>query len=361
MKTRALHIIDSFDLGGAQTSLLGFLRTADHNRYDFEVASMHGRGVFWDDFISLGIPVHSLSPRKWLPLYIPRLIALIRARRFDIVHCHLFGANWIAKPIAALCGVPVRINHDECNDALRRESRTALAMDTFTNRWSTHICAVSHSVRDFLLEHEGITPERISIVYNAIDLDRFTPPADRSAGKRFVVLGIGRLHPQKNFALFLETAQRLLALHPEVQFRLAGTGPEEAMLRARASELGLGGCVQFLGHVRETRMLYAEADALLLTSRYEGTPLTMLEAMATRLPIVATNIDGVAEILVDGQDALLASPGPDPLAAALDRLIREPATAQRIAAAAYEKVCARFSAKAMAAEVEAVYDRCLHR
>lgn len=359
--TRVLHIIDSFDLGGGQTALLNLLRALDRERFDLEVACMHGRGVFWDDFASLGIPVHSLSPRKWLPLYVPRLVGLIRARHFDIVHCHLFGANWIAKPVAALCRVPVRINHDQCNDAVRHESRFALWMDTFTNRWSSHICAVSRSTRDFLLEHERIPNDRVSIVYNAIDLDHFTPPVDRSSRDRFVVLGIGRLHPQKNFARFLETAQRLIELHPHVEFRLAGTGPEDAMLRAKTRELGIEDRVRFLGHVRDTRALYSDADALLITSRYEGTPLTMLEAMAMRLPIVSTDIDGVGEILVNGEDALLAPPEADSLAAALDRLIREPATAHRLAAAAREKVCARFSAKAMAADVEAIYERCLPR
>ncbi|MEO8354029.1 MAG: glycosyltransferase, partial [Chthoniobacteraceae bacterium] len=321
MTARVLHIIDSFDLGGGQTALLNLLRALDRQRFDLEVACMHGRGVFWEDFTVLGIPVHSLSPRKWLPFYVPRLIALIRTRRFDIVHCHLFGANWIAKPLATLCAVPVRINHDQCNDALRHESRFALAMDTFTNRCASHVCAVSRSTREFLLAHENIAEDRVSIVYNAIDLDHFMPPSDRPVRDRFVVLGIGRLHPQKNFTLFLETAQRVIARHPHTEFRLAGTGPEEGMLRAKASELGLDHCVQFLGHVRDTRALYADADALLMTSRYEGTPLTMLEAMAMRLPIVATAIDGIGEILVDGEDALLVAADAERLSAALDRMI----------------------------------------
>src|SRR4026207_527355 len=111
-KVRVLHIIDSFDLGGAQTALLNLLRALDRNRYQPEVACMHGRGVFWSEFAALGMPVHSLSPRKWLPLSLWRLAHLLRARQFSIVRCHLLGANWIAKPLAAQLGVPVRINHD---------------------------------------------------------------------------------------------------------------------------------------------------------------------------------------------------------------------------------------------------------
>ena len=362
MKKRVLHVIDSFDLGGAQTALLNLLRATNRERFEPEVACMHGRGVFWNDFRNLDIPVHSLSPWKWLPLYIPRLAALIRARRFDIVHCHLFGANWIAKPLAALCGVAVRINHDQCNDALRYESRFAFTMDRFTNRWSSHVCAVSASTRDFLIKRERLPDASISLVYNGVDLERFDPPAAKPRLDRFVVLGVGRLHPQKNFALFLEVAAQLVRRGLAVEFRLAGTGPEEAALRTRAREIGIDDCVQFLGHVHDTRHLYACADVLLMTSRFEGTPLTILEAMAMRTPIVAPQLDGIGEILRHDEDALLIEPPErDLFVEAIERLAADAALAARLAESAHTKVRTHFSAGAMAAQVEAIYERCLAR
>ena len=362
MKTRVLHVIDSFDLGGAQTALLNLLRATNRDRYEPEVACMHGRGVFWNEFGNLGIPVHSLSPWKWLPLYVPRLAALIWSRRFDIVHCHLFGANWIAKPLAALCGVPVRINHDQCNDALRYESRFAFAMDRFTNRWSSHVCAVSASTRDFLVKRERLPDAAVSLIYNGVDLARFDPPATKPRLDRFVVLGVGRLHPQKNFALFLEVAAQLVRRGLAVEFRLAGTGPEEAALRTRAREIGIDDCVQFLGHVHDTRHLYACADALLMTSRFEGTPLTILEAMAMRTPIVAPQLDGIGEILRHDEDALLIEPPErDLFVQAIERLAADAGLAARLADSAHTKVRTHFSAGAMAAQVEAIYERCLAR
>src|SRR6185369_648571 len=184
-RVRVLHVIDSFDLGGGQTALLNLLRAANRDRYEIEVACMHGRGVFWEEFEKLGVPVHSLSPRKWFPLYMPRLASLIRSRRFDIVHSHLFGANWIAKPLAALLGVPVRINHDQCNDAVRHDNPLARGLDTITNRWSSHVCAVSKSTREFLIEREGMAPERVSLVYNGVDLARFAAPEVRAGHQPF--------------------------------------------------------------------------------------------------------------------------------------------------------------------------------
>lgn len=361
-RVRVLHVIDSCDLGGAQTVLLNLLRATNRARFEPEVACMHGRGVFWDEFVSLGIPVHSLSPRKWLPLYVPRLTALIRARHFAIVHCHLFGANWIAKPLAAVLRVPVRISHDHGNDALRYDSSFAFAMDRWTNRCSSHICAVSASTRDFLIEREDIAPERVSLVYNGVDLSRFTPPAERLPRQRFVVLGVGRLHPQKNFTLFLEVAERVCRQHPQVEFRIAGSGPEEAMLRAHAAALGIASRVHFVGHITDTPALYADADALLMTSRFEGTPLTALEAMAMRLPIVAPSLDGLGEILTDERDALLVEPpSADKFATAVSRLMSDADLRTRLTAAAESNVRARFSAEAMATQVEIIYERCLAR
>ena len=359
-KYRVLHVIDSFDLGGAQTALLNLIRHTDRERFEPEVACMHGRGVFWEDFAALGVPVHSLSPAKWLPLYVWRLARLLTARGFDIVHCHLFGANWIAKPLAALLGVPVRINHDQCNDRLRHDSTLARWLDTATNRLSTHVCAVSKSTRDFLVEREAMAETRVSVVYNGVDVERFTAakPDEHTAAGAPLIAGVGRLVAQKDFALFLDVAAALARRNAGVRFVIAGTGPEEAALKARATALGIAERVRFAGHVADPREIYAAADVLLLTSRYEGTPLTVLEAMAAGVPVVASKLDGLDEILADGADSFLVAPGD--CAQFADRVAELLARAElraRFATAARTKVEASFSAKTMAAQVEAIYLR----
>ena len=371
-RIRVLHVIDSFDLGGAQTALLHLVKHRDSSRFDVEVAAMHGRGVFWDRFVELGVPVHSLSPRKWLPVYFLKLAALLLARRFDAVHCHLFGANLLAKPLAALLGVRVRINHDQCNDRARIDSRALFLADKITNRLSSHICAVSRSIRDFLVDHERVSADRVSVVYNGVDLDGFTPGVGARDSARaklglpreaFVVVGVGRLHPQKNFALFLDVAAGTIARHGKpMQFVIAGTGPEEGMLREKAKSIGIADRVTFARFVADMRAIYAAADALLLTSIYEGLPLTVLEAMAMGVPVIASRLDGIEEILADGVDSRLAASGNcGEFVAALLEISAHPETARGLADAARKKVEATFSAATMAREVEAVYEQCLNQ
>ena len=128
-----------------------------------------------------------------------------------------------------------------------------------------------------------------------------------------MILGIGRLHPQKDFSLFIEVAHALIAQHPAAEFVIAGVGQQEQLLKDRVAELGLGTRLRFAGAVNDPRELYAQASVLLLTSRYEGTPMVVLEAMAAGIPVVAPALDGICEILRDGEDAELVT-GREPAA-----------------------------------------------
>jgi glycosyltransferase involved in cell wall biosynthesis len=362
-------VIDSLDLGGAQVVLLNLIRHADVQRYEIDAACLHGRGVYWRRLAAEGVRTHSLSFHHYLPTYVPGLLWLMMMRRYDVVHAHLLASNVIAKPLAALCRVRVRINHDHCNDKSTDPRKWAPAADKLTNRYSTHVIAVSESTRRYVVDVEEVPAERVTTIHNGVDIAAFQPhPGQRTEARQmwnfpadaFVVAGIGRLTFQKNFALFLDVAAEVLRMHPRAFFLIAGTGEDEAALREQAQRLGIAERVRFLGYVAEMAKLYPATDALLLTSRYEGLPITILEAMAAGVPIVSSDLDGVQEILVDEEDAALVPPGETArYVERLSSLINEPARAERYAAAALEKVRSRFSAQAMTRNVEAIYERYL--
>ncbi|MEX1044702.1 MAG: glycosyltransferase [Chthoniobacterales bacterium] len=357
---KVLHVIDSFDLGGAQTTLLNFARFHDRGRFDLTVAAMHGRGVFATALEHEGVPVVSLSAAKWPPGYLLALPRLLRAGRFDVGHFHLFGANWIGKPLAALCGLRLRVNHDQCNDRMRADRWLCVAADGATNLLSSHIFAVSASTRDFLLEKERIPAGKVSLLSNAVDAQRFSPalPAEREAARaelglapgRVVVAGLGRLHPQKNWPLFLQVAARF----PEVDFVIAGTGPEEEKLRELAP-----GHVRFVGF-RDSREVLAAADVFLLTSDYEGTPMTLLEAMACGVPSVVSAVDGCQEILGDGRGGVTARPGDvEDFAGKLGALLGDSARRAQQGVVARERALREYDARAQTQAVEAIYEKLL--
>jgi glycosyltransferase involved in cell wall biosynthesis len=363
---RVLHVIDSLDLGGAQTLLLEICRNADRERFEVEVACMHGLGVFATEFEKAGIKVHSLSPAKWPPLYIPNFPRLLRRLDPDVLHFHLFGSNLIAKPLAALAGKRTLIVHDHCNDA-GRGNPVMLFADALTNRLASKVIAVSRSIRDFLILHEGMNPDRVVTLSNGIDSQSFLPAKEgqRALAKSalglssdaFVIGGMGRLVPQKNFSLFLDVAARVLAKNPSAVFVVAGTGSQEDELKAKAALLGINERVLFLGHVSDRLALYHAFDALLMTSDFEGTPMVLLEAMSCGLPVVASAVDGIAEVCSNGKDAILVAAGDEPrFASSVEYILRNPQIGRDLGKEARNAILERYEIRGLVTGIERVYD-----
>jgi len=361
---KVLHVIDSLDLGGAQTVLVNLARFRDRSKIEMEVAPMHGRGVFADALENEGVCVHLLSRGKFPPGYVLSLPRLLLRKKYDVVHFHLFGSNWIGKPLAALCGQRVLVNHDHCNDRARTENPLTAFVDAATNRLSSHIFAVSHSTLNDVVARERLDPARVSYLPNGVDTEHFAPvdaSMRRAAreklglpGDSLVVAGLGRLHTQKNWPLFLKTAARF----PDVVFVIAGTGQEEKALRKIIEEDKLTN-VQLLGF-RDTRTVLAAADIFLLTSDYEGMPMTLLEAMSSALPCVVSAVDGCQEILGDKEGGVTARPGDtEDFVEKLRPYIGSAELRHRQGQAGRRKVEQSFDARAQTKEVEALYERLL--
>lgn len=339
---------------------MNIINGANRECYEHEVATMHGRGIYWERLSAQGVPLHSLSPHKLLPLYFPALATLLKTGSFDILHCHLIAANIIAKPIGAACGVRVIINHDHTNDPKRGDVGWLLALDRWANSFAQHHLAVSASCRDFLVSREGIPPQDISLVLNAIDLTRFQPQRTHRAPGAPLIAGVGRLNAQKNFSLFLEVAAQVALRHPDARFLIAGTGPEAQSLRIKAAELGIAEKVAFAGYVADPRSIYAQADLLLMPSNFEGLPMTLLEAMGMEVPVVASRLDGIAEVIDDGVDGALCTPGDAAgFVAAINHLLDDSTVRMAMGGAARKKVESRFSARRMVDEIESIYHRLL--
>jgi len=370
MRGRVLHLIDSLDLGGAQTVILGLAGQLRDMGFSIDVACMHGRGVFTRDLEKLGFSVASLSSAKFPPGYLWNLPLLLQDGNYDIVHSHLFGSNWIGKPIAAALGIPNLVAHDHCNDRFRHERRSALFLDSLTNRLSTVIIGVSSSTCDFLRNEEGLESEKVRLIYNGVNSKEFRPATSEEraeARKSFgwsaetlVVGGAGRFVPQKNFPLWLEVAAELGPEFPEARFLLAGSGPGEKHLREQVRESGLEGKVSFPGFVADRQRLYQAMDLLLIPSDYEGLPMILLEGMAAELPIVVSAVDGPSEILTSGEDAILVPPGHRAgFAREVAKLLRDSLLRQQLGSRARKLIRERFSLHQQAAAVAEIYSEVL--
>jgi glycosyltransferase involved in cell wall biosynthesis len=361
---RVLHVIDHLDLGGAQTALVDMLRHRDRSAFDVEVAVMHGRGHFADTLEEFGIKVHSLARAKWPPVYVTEFVRLLRSADFHVVHFHLQGANWIAKPLAALAGQRVLIAHEHSSGDLRFRGLRSLVPNASTHLFSSRIIAVSKGVRDFLTRWEAIPPDLIELVPNAVDDEIFHPCTEeerREARSRLslppdalVAGGIGRLAPEKNFVLLPELAAR----HPDIWFVVAGSGPEGDRIGALASKLGVAPRMRLLGTIVDRAGFYHALDAFILPSLYEGLPMAVLEAIFSGVPVLSSQLEGIAAIMMDGKEGLLARPGDvDDFSNQLQRLAKSLDLRKQLAVAARKKALEQFSASVTARKVEDIYRR----
>jgi glycosyltransferase involved in cell wall biosynthesis len=351
-RIRVLHLIDSLDLGGAQTVLLAWLQTHDRTQFEVHLASMHGtpKSLFYERARGLNIPVILLSPRRWIPLYLFRLPLTLGFGRYQIVHCHLYAANWLGKPVARFFGVPVVISHDHTNDSLRTESAFVAWIDGLANRFADRIFAVSASIRDYLINFEKIPAKKIRVVSNG--LAEISPIEPRSRSGK-VIGGAGRFVPQKNFERFLRIARILQEIDSSYQFVIAGSGPQDQLLRRRARELGVA--VEWLGVQPSLDEFFSSIDFYLLTSDFEGLPMTVLEALQCGVPAAAMAVDGIQEQFTDEIVLLDPAAGDLEIGQRIDTVLRDREELSAQIQRGIRLVSGHFSAQTRIREIEHQY------
>lgn len=354
---RVLHVIDHLGLGGAQSALVDLVTNSDPARVTAEVAALHGRGPFADALESRGIPVHSLSAGKWPPVYVPGLAQLARRGGYDVLHFHLPGANWLGKPLCALVTRAPRVAHEHSSADIRFRGWWTLLPESVAHIFSSHVVAVSNGVAEFLQKYEGVPRRKISVIPNGVDTSVFTAAgAERRLAARaalglprdaFVAAGLGRLAPEKNFAAVVAAAKRC----PGVEFVVGGAGPEEPALRAASTAQPN---FRLVGAVSDRAEFYAAIDVFLLPSWHEALPMTVLEAMAAGVPVVASRLEGVEGAL--GDFGCLVAPGDDRgIAEQVENLRANPGERARLAEGARARAEQLFSATSTARRIEAVY------
>ncbi len=377
MKPNVLHIIDSFDQGGTERQAIQLVRLLhESNRYRVHLACLHDRGVLRSEVARLGIgevtayPLNSFFNRNFA-VQLRRLKCCLREREIDIVHTHGLYTNIFGIIGATLAGVPIRI-------ASRRETG---GLRNGLRRWgerrvlslSHAIVANAEAVRQDLIG-EGVPSQKVMTVYNGVDVERFAPPQimrsreetlgmlglPPESGRRFVTIVANVRHPVKDHPMFLRAARRVRDSVPQVAFVIAGEGELMTSLRALAKELRIERDVFFIGRCKQVAELLAVSEVCVLSSKAEGFSNAILEYMSAGRPVVATDVGGAREALVEGETGFLVPGGDD--AAMADRIIAllsEPERAREMGEHARRIVKEKFSCEAQLAQTVSLYDELL--
>jgi glycosyltransferase involved in cell wall biosynthesis len=291
------------------------------------------------------------------------LAAYIRHHRVDVLHAHMFGSNLWGTVIGRMARVPIIIAHEHTWSFEGEPLRRVLDREII-GRWSNAFVAVSRADRRKMIEIERIPAERIRYIPNGIAP---RPPtrgrdlrAELGVGSGPLLGAVGTLRAQKAYDVLIRAAAELRRDHPGLHVLIAGDGPEKQQLEALARELGLVDVVLMLGRRMDVPDLLAELDVAVCSSDFEGSPLAVMEYMDAGLPIVATRVGGVPDLIEDGVQGVLVEPrDPAALASAIHEMLTDRARASALGARARERRRREFDLDVMVRNVEALYQELL--
>jgi glycosyltransferase involved in cell wall biosynthesis len=361
-----MFVNTSLFVGGAEAIQAELIRGIDRNRFVPEICCLKDRGPLATR-IAADVPVfHNLIRHKYDIAVVLRLMRLFHRRQIDVVVTVGAGDRMFWGRLAAwLAGVPMIcswLHSTGWPDSIGTLNRLLTPItDAFI--------AVASSHGRYLIEQERLPADRVHVVQNGVDMDRFQPRADDHelrAGLQLPcaapVAGIvARLSAEKNHELFLEVAALVRQEVGDAHFLVVGDGPRLDRLTTLAAEKGLADCVHFIGNRTDVPDLLGLMDVFLLTSHIEANPISILEALATGKPVVATRVGSVGETVIDGEVGFLVAPGDAAaMAARVVELFRDPRLARRLGGEARRQVLDRHSLRAATDQFQNLLQRLLN-
>ncbi len=345
------HIFPSLPLHGAENHFLKLCRNLDPAKVRTTILVIQSRGELAPDFEALGIPVVLIPKRSRYDVSIvPRIRKYLKEGAFDLVHTHLFTANFWGR-LGALGLPPVLVS--SAHNVVAKDRPLLARIENLLDRTLTlatdAVFCVTGQVAQSMRLDAGLPRSKLVPIENGLSLPEPSGQSKKAIrlalgfpDDRYLIAIVGRFSTQKNHLGFLEALETVALSHPEVLVFFAGEGELEEKIRHEVLCRGLSDHVCFLGLRRDIPRILEALDLLALPSLWEGLPNVMLEAMAAGVPVVATRVGGVPDVLADGETGILCEPSVPSIAAGLLRALDHPDEAARMAKAARDLIRERF-------------------
>jgi sugar transferase (PEP-CTERM/EpsH1 system associated) len=371
-----MHVVPSLQVGGLENGVVNLVNRMDPERFRHDVVCIGQAGPMASRIEQAGVSVHAIGKGQGSDYGLAvKLAQVMRQRRPDIVHTRNWGA--VDGILAArMAGVPVVIHGEHGREAADPEGRNRRrnVARRLLGRWVDRFVVVSGDLARWLAEETGVPAGKVVQIKNGVDTEKFHPASDKSALREklgippesFVVGAVGRLDPVKDYGTLIRAAGRAGLPVPNavgtqagdgMVLMIAGTGPCREELEQAARAEGLGERVRFLGERADVPDLMRAFDLFVLSSVGEGMSNTILEAMASGLPVVATRVGGNPELIEEDVTGTLVPPAdPEKLAAAIRIYRDDPSCAREHGRAGRERAVEKFSLSRMVRAYEALYD-----
>lgn len=367
-----LYFSNTLARGGAEEHILTLLRGLDRSRFRAHLVCTPEVAEKLSPDVPADVDLIPLRLRKPGDLSTARLLArILRARRVDVLHSHLFYSSLFASPIGKLCRVPLVVETPHVREQWRQGLKSRYVVDRFAGRFVDQYIAVSEANRRYLIEEKGLPAQKIVVIHNGSDVSRFEPSHRAPGGLRqslgfdeddLVLVVVGRLEPQKGHTVLLDALPAIRHEFPTTRVVCVGEGALRADLEQRVAAAGLRDAVRLVGQQRNVEDWLALADVTVLPSFYEGLPLAAIESLAAGRAMVATAVDGTPEVVVDGATGLTVPPGDaSRLARAVCRLLGDSLLREKLGLAGREWVLEHFGQDRQVQRTETLYQLALAR
>lgn len=364
-----LQLIDSLNIGGAEILLRDLsVGLAQHG---FRVSVGYSTpGPLAGDLKDLGLTITRLPRLMRIdPILFGGMIRLMRKNRPQIVHTHLFKSDFHGRLAARIAGVPVVVSTLHSIDRWAQKWPLG-TLYGWTSHFADRIVAISDDVKNFHMTNTDVDESKFVTIENGVDVQRFAGKRTLGQGVRkefnindsAPVFGIiGRLTPPKDHKIFLQSAALILQIIPLARFLIVGDGLLKGDLEAYTHELGIQDSVIFTGMRRDIPAVLAALDVLVISSLWEGIPVTLLEAMAAELPVVATKVGSIPEVVTEETAILVPPSDPAAIAQVCIQLANNKDLRLSLGQAGLKRVIAYYSIDAMIDRTTALYAELLRQ
>jgi len=369
MPMNILYVIWSLKTGGAERCVVNLAKGLDKTKYNPIVCCLNAKGELAQELEKEGILVIALNKRGKFDFSVVRkLVEIMQVNHIQVAHTHLWGANFWGRLAAKKAGVPVVIAHEHGIEQWRGRFHSYLDKVLYKN--TDRVVFVSEASRNLFLSMVKVGPEKCRVVYNGVDVARSQVTGHRSQVRKslglkdddFIITSIGRLVKEKGHEYSLGALKLVLEKRPNTKALIVGDGQRMEELRSLKEKLGLNGSVNFLGKRDDIQDILSATDIFVLASTKEAMPLSILEAMASAKTVIATDVGGNRELVVNEKTGLLVpAKNSRALAEAILRVMDNLELAEQMAANGQKQVRESFSTDRWIKNIESLYREVLEK
>ncbi len=357
-KYKVIHLVEHCDLaGGLETVVCEIVLGLDKEKFDVQLWCLARGGYLAEEVRKNGVTVRVLGIRTYHnPLNIFKLARLFKEAKPDILHSHIYFASTLGRIAAFLAGVKICLVH--VHSSYWHYSKRNVFIERLLSLMTSKIICVSKSVQSFVVGHEKIDAPKTVVVYNGISRRQVAKPP---VAEGIILTVVAFLTERKGHKYLFEAIALLKDKHPSIKCWIVGDGQMASQLHELAKQLAIADKMVFWGARSDVPEILSASQLFVLPSiAMEGLPVSIIEAMAYGVAVVASRMGGIVEIIEDGHNGCLVAPhDSQQLADTIDRLIRDPEKRRLMALAAGKTFEQKFSARAMIAQIEEIYTQCV--